>query len=52
MEAERLRSTLLDRGCEMLVAGAYGRGRIGEWIFGGVTRDVLLNPDFCVLISH
>ncbi len=52
LEAGRLRTALLDRGCDLFVAGAYGHGRIGEWIFGGVTRDVLLNPDFCVLISH
>lgn len=25
----------------MLVAGAYGHSRLGEWFFGGVTRDLL-----------
>jgi len=47
-----LRAELLDRHCDLLVAGAYGRPRLQEWMFGGVTRDILLNPDFCVLISH
>lgn len=47
-----LRAELLDRKCDLLVAGAYGHNRLGEWVFGGVTRDVLLNPDCCVLLSH
>lgn len=51
-EAGRLHAALLDRKCDLLVAGAYGHNRISEWVFGGVTMDVLLDPDFCVLISH
>ncbi len=47
-----LRQALRDRKCDLLVAGAYGHSRIGEWVFGGVTQDLLLDPDFCVLISH
>lgn len=47
-----LRDTLRDGKCDLLVAGAYGHSRIGEWVFGGVTRDLLLDPDFCVLVSH
>lgn len=47
-----LRSELVKRDCDLLVAGAFGRGRLGEWAFGGVTQDVLLDPDFCVLLSH
>lgn len=45
-------AVLLDRKCDLLVAGAYGHNRLSEWVFGGVTQDVLLDPDFCVLISH
>jgi nucleotide-binding universal stress UspA family protein len=52
MEAGRLHAALLDRRCDLLVAGAFGHTRIGEWVFGGVTSDILLDPDFCVLISH
>jgi nucleotide-binding universal stress UspA family protein len=47
-----LRDVLREGKCDLLVAGAYGHSRIGEWVFGGVTRDLLLDPDFCVLISH
>jgi nucleotide-binding universal stress UspA family protein len=51
-EASYLHATLLERRCDLLVAGAYGHNRLGEWAFGGVTIDVLLNPGFCVLVSH
>jgi nucleotide-binding universal stress UspA family protein len=48
----QLHALLLDRKCDLLVAGAYGHNRLGEWVFGGVTQDVLLDPEFCVLLSH
>jgi nucleotide-binding universal stress UspA family protein len=51
-ETGYLHATLLDRKCDLLVAGAYGHTRLSEWVFGGVTMDVLLNPGFCVLLSH
>lgn len=51
-EAGYLHAELLERKCDLLVAGAYGHPRLSEWIFGGVTQDVLLDPDFCVLFSH
>lgn len=47
-----LRSELVKRGCDLVIAGAFSHGRAGEWVFGGVTQDVLLDPDFCVLLSH
>lgn len=47
-----VRATLLERKCDFLVAGGYGHSRMGEWVFGGVTSDVLLDPDYCVLLSH
>jgi nucleotide-binding universal stress UspA family protein len=47
-----LRDTLLDRKCDLFVAGGYGHARISEWVFGGVTYDLLLHPDCCVLLSH
>lgn len=47
-----LHAELVDCRCDLLVAGAYGHSRLGEWVFGGVTQNMLLNPDFCVLISH
>lgn len=39
-------------GAELLVAGAYGRGQLREWAFGGMTRDLLLHEDRMVLLSH
>lgn len=47
-----LHATLLARHCHLFVAGAFGRSRLNEWVFGGVTGDVLMNPEFCVLLSH
>lgn len=37
---------------DLIVTGAYGHTRLGEWIFGGVTRDLLTNSDICCLMSH
>jgi nucleotide-binding universal stress UspA family protein len=51
-ETGHLHAELLDRRCDLFVAGAYGHLRLREWAFGGVTEDILLDPDFCVLISH
>ncbi|MGA0604052.1 universal stress protein [Caulobacter sp. KR2-114] len=36
----------------LIVAGAYGHSRLGEWVFGGMTRDLLAHGDRCVLLSH
>ncbi len=36
----------------LLVAGAYGHNRLREWVLGGVTRDLLLRPGRCSLVSH
>jgi len=47
-----LHAELLSQKCDLLIAGAYGHSRLGEWMFGGVTEDILLDPDFCVLLSH
>lgn len=51
-EAVALPLELRKHGCDLLVAGAYGHNRLNEWMFGGVTQDVLLNPQLCVLLSH
>jgi nucleotide-binding universal stress UspA family protein len=32
--------------------GAYGRWRWREWVFGGVTQDVLRNTAVSVLMSY
>ena len=37
---------------DLLVAGGYGHSRFGEWIFGGVTRELLARSLVCCLLSH
>jgi nucleotide-binding universal stress UspA family protein len=39
-------------GGNLIVAGAYGHSRIGEWAFGGVTHDLLAHTDQFLLLSH
>lgn len=36
----------------LIVAGAYGRTRLSEWIFGGVTRHLLLTSPVPCLFSN
>jgi len=37
---------------DLLVTGAYGHSRLGEWIFGGMTRDLLALSPVCCLFSN
>ena len=30
-----------DENADLIVAGGYGHSRLGEWIFGGVTHQLL-----------
>ena len=41
-----------EEGADLLVTGAYGHTRLGEWIFGGVTQDLLGETSICCLMSH
>jgi nucleotide-binding universal stress UspA family protein len=41
-----------DDAVDLIVAGGYGHTRLGEWIFGGVTRDLLTGSPVCCLLSH
>jgi nucleotide-binding universal stress UspA family protein len=41
-----------EAGADLIVTGAYGHSRLGEWFFGGVTRDLLANSIICCLMSH
>ena len=41
-----------DEGADLLVTGAYGHSRMGEWIFGGMTRELLETSPICCLMSH
>ncbi len=51
-EADMLLDLTTEEHADVIVAGAYGRTRFGEWIFGGVTRDLLLNSRICCLFSN
>jgi nucleotide-binding universal stress UspA family protein len=37
---------------DLIVAGAYGRSRLSEWIFGGVTRDLLIGSKVPCLFAN
>jgi len=39
-------------GADLIVAGGYGHSRLGEWVFGGVTRSLLHQDKRYVLLSH
>jgi nucleotide-binding universal stress UspA family protein len=39
-------------GADLIVAGGYGHSRMGEWAFGGLTAELLLDPQRFVLFSH
>lgn len=39
-------------GADLIVVGGYGHARAQEWVFGGVTRDLLSSSTKCVLFSH
>lgn len=40
------------RNAGLLVAGAYRRNRVAEWLFGGVTRELLDHPELPILFAH
>lgn len=39
-------------GADLIVTGAYGHSRLGEWIFGGVTRELLASSPLCCFMSN
>jgi nucleotide-binding universal stress UspA family protein len=41
-----------DDAIDLIVAGGYGHSRLGEWIFGGVTHDLMTTSPVCCLLSH
>jgi nucleotide-binding universal stress UspA family protein len=49
---DRLTLLAQDEGANVIVAGAYGRTRFQEWVFGGVTRNLVHQQKCCVLLSH
>jgi len=49
---EQLATQASDIGADVVVAGAYGHTRLREWIFGGVTRDLITQSRICSFLSH
>jgi nucleotide-binding universal stress UspA family protein len=41
-----------DEKADLIVAGGYGHSRLGEWIFGGVTHELLAASPVCCMLSH
>jgi nucleotide-binding universal stress UspA family protein len=41
-----------DEAADLIVAGGYGHSRLGEWIFGGVTHELLGSTPVCCMLSH
>lgn len=39
-------------GADLVVMGGYGHSRLSEWIFGGVTRDMLADLKTPVIMAH
>lgn len=50
--AEQLIGWARGDGVDLLVTGAYGHSRLNEWMFGGMTRDLLNTSPICCLMSH
>lgn len=50
--SDELFSCATRTGADLIVAGAYGHNRILEWVFGGVTKDMLERSPVCCLLSH
>ena len=51
-DAHQLVRLAKDAGADLVVTGAYGHSRLGEWAFGGMTRGLLNEAAFCLMMSH
>jgi nucleotide-binding universal stress UspA family protein len=50
--ADALLQLVHEENINLIVAGAYGHSRLGEWVFGGATRGLLEESPVCCLFSH
>ena len=46
--SQRILEEATDFGADLIVLGCYGHSRLGEWVFGGVTRDLLAQDNVYV----
>lgn len=51
-EAVQLNAIAQNHGAGVIVAGAYGHSRLREFVFGGVTSDLLKCEHHCSFMSH
>jgi nucleotide-binding universal stress UspA family protein len=51
-DARQLIHVAKKKSADLIVTGAYGRSRLGEWIFGGMTRGLLDEAAFCLMMSR
>ena len=51
-DSYQLNAAIEALGASVVVAGAYGHSRLREWALGGVTRDLMLQANYCTLLSH
>lgn len=50
--SEAVLAGVRDVRADLLVMGAYGRGRLAEIVFGGFTRQILTNTELPVFLLH
>ena len=50
--AQQLIRIAQEERADLLVTGAYGHSRLGEWMFGGMTRELMAASPICCLMSH
>lgn len=50
--ASELLELVRAENADLVVAGGYGHSRLGEWIFGGVTHELLASSPVCCILSH
>lgn len=51
-EADILNAAIMESGADLLVMGAFGRSRLAEFVFGGMTRSVLQSMTVPTLMSR
>jgi nucleotide-binding universal stress UspA family protein len=51
-KSDPLGSLAAEMNADLIVAGAYGHSRLREWVWGGMTRDLLTSTRCCSLLSH
>jgi nucleotide-binding universal stress UspA family protein len=50
--ASGIESLAREDGADLVVSGAYGHGKIREWVFGSVTKEFLRQTGRCHFLTH